>query len=227
MLSNGGVVRLSGFADHVPAILEGWLLGQAGGGAVADVRLRRVNPSGRLAETIPLRLEDSPAFLDFPGEHGHVRYGEGLFVGYRWYDARDIRGLLSRSVTASRTRPSSTRTCRWPSDADGLVARLTVANTGDRDGAEIVQLYAALRGLGRSCARRASSRASPRCTCRPASRRRSRSRVARDDLAYWETRLDRWVVEGGEYRIEVGASSRDLRLAATVDGRRRRRSTCR
>src|SRR5690606_26930617 len=87
VLSNGGVVALP-FADRVPAILEAWLLGQAGGGGTADVLFGEVNPSAKLTETIPLRLEDTPAFLDFPGEFSHVRYGEGLFVGYRWYDAR-------------------------------------------------------------------------------------------------------------------------------------------
>lgn len=71
-------------------MLERWLLGQAGGTALADVLYGEVNPSGRLAETIPVRLEDTPAHLDFPGEHGHVRHGEGLFVGYRWFDARDL-----------------------------------------------------------------------------------------------------------------------------------------
>ena len=80
VLSNGGVVALP-FADRVPAIVEGWLLGQAGGGGIADVLYGVVNPSGKLTETIPLRLEDTPAFLDFPGEFSHVRYGEGLFVG--------------------------------------------------------------------------------------------------------------------------------------------------
>ena len=93
VLSNGGVVALP-FADRVPAILEAWLLGQAGGGAIADVLFGEVNPSAKLTETIPLRLEDTPAFLDFPGEFSHVRYGEGLFVGYRWYDARRTRGRV-------------------------------------------------------------------------------------------------------------------------------------
>ena len=73
----------------MPAIVEGWLLGQAGGGAIADVLFGLVNPSGRLAETIPVKLADHPSYLDFPGEHGHVRYGEGLFVGYRGFDARE------------------------------------------------------------------------------------------------------------------------------------------
>lgn len=83
VLANGGVVRLDDVVGLAPAVLEGWLLGQAGGTAVADVLYGEVNPSGRLAETIPLRLEDTPAHLDFPGEYGQVRYSEGLFVGYR------------------------------------------------------------------------------------------------------------------------------------------------
>ena len=89
VLSNGSVVALP-FAGRVPAILEGWLLGQAGGGAIADVLYGDVNPSAKLTETIPVRLEDTPAFLNFPGEDGHVRYGEGLFVGYRWFDPRNL-----------------------------------------------------------------------------------------------------------------------------------------
>ena len=89
VLSNGGVVALP-FADRVPTILEGWLLGQAGGGGTADVLYGVVNPSAKLTETIPRRLADTPAYGNFPGEHGHVRYGEGLLVGYRWYDERGL-----------------------------------------------------------------------------------------------------------------------------------------
>jgi beta-glucosidase len=81
VLSNGGVLRTAPWDASVPAILEGWLLGQAGGSAIADVLFGRVNPSGRLAETIPLKLADHPSYLDFPGENGHVRYGEGIHVG--------------------------------------------------------------------------------------------------------------------------------------------------
>ena len=70
------------------AVLQAWYAGQAAGGAIADILFGAVNPSGRLAETFPVRLEDTPAYLNFPGEGDTVRYGEGLFIGYRWYDAR-------------------------------------------------------------------------------------------------------------------------------------------
>ena len=85
VLSHGGVVSLEGWHDDVDAILEGFLLGQAGGAAIADLLFGVANPSGRLAETIPLRLADNPSYVNFPGEQGHVRYGEGVMVGYRWY----------------------------------------------------------------------------------------------------------------------------------------------
>ena len=79
VLSSGGVVSLEGWHDDVDAILAGFLLGQAGGGALADLLTGVVDPSGRLAETIPLRLADNPSYLNFPGEQGHVRYGEGVW----------------------------------------------------------------------------------------------------------------------------------------------------
>jgi beta-glucosidase len=89
VLANGSAVRLSDWDQHARSVLECWLSGQAAGGAVADLLLGAANPCGRLAETLPLRLEDTPCHLNFPGEAGHVRYGEGVFVGYRGYDALD------------------------------------------------------------------------------------------------------------------------------------------
>ncbi len=87
VLANGSVVRTSTWEDSVGAVLECWLGGQAAGGAVADLLTGAANPSGKLAETIPVRLEDNPSYLNFPGDSQLVRYGEGLFIGYRAYDA--------------------------------------------------------------------------------------------------------------------------------------------
>ena len=90
VLSNGAAVTVADWAERVRAILEGWLLGQGGGAALADLLFGVANPSGRLTETIPWRLADNPSFGNFPGEFGVVRYGEGVLVGYRSYDARDV-----------------------------------------------------------------------------------------------------------------------------------------
>jgi beta-glucosidase len=217
VLSNGSVVRLSGFADRVPAIVEGWLLGQAGGGAMADVLFGRVNPSGRLAETVPLRIEDTPAWTSFPGTGLHVTYGEGIFVGYRWYDARDMavqfpfgHGLSYTTFAYSGLGVST------GSDGVGLTARVTVSNTGGVAGREVVQCYVSLPGSAVPRAPRALA-AFAVVELAPGESREVELAVARDDLAYWDVRADRWRVEGGTYRVEVGASSRDIRATAEAE----------
>ena len=91
VLSNGGVVHTAGVERHAAALLEGWLLGQAGGSATADLLFGLANPSGKLAETIPERLHDTPSFPYFPGGEQHSRYGEGIYVGYRYHDTVELR----------------------------------------------------------------------------------------------------------------------------------------
>ncbi|GAA1955794.1 glycoside hydrolase family 3 C-terminal domain-containing protein [Agromyces allii] len=214
VLSNGGVVRLSGFADRVPAIVEGWLLGQAGGGAVADVLYGVVNPSGRLTETIPVRLADSPAYLDFPGEHSHVRYGEGLFVGYRWYDARDLEVTYPFGHGLSYTSFEYADAAATAS-AEGIAVRVTVTNTGDRDGAEIVQVYSSVEGSSVVRAPR-ELKGFAKVALAAGESREVEVLLRRKDLAHWDTRVDEWVVEGGTYTVSIGSSSRDIRTTATV-----------
>ncbi|WP_397518553.1 glycoside hydrolase family 3 C-terminal domain-containing protein [Rhodococcus pyridinivorans] len=214
VLSNGGVVRLSGFADRVPAIVEGWLLGQAGGGAVADVLYGHANPSGRLAETVPIRLEDTPAHTNFPGEHGHVRYGEGLFVGYRSYDARrlDVSFPFGHGLSYTTFEYSDAAV---ESDGD-LTVHVTVTNTGGRAGAEVVQVYAGAPGSSVARAPR-ELKGFTKVRLDSGESQRVAVSIRRDDLAYWDTRVDSWVVEGGTYSIDIGASSRDIRQTLTVD----------
>ncbi|QQM54414.1 glycoside hydrolase family 3 C-terminal domain-containing protein [Rhodococcus pyridinivorans] len=214
VLSNGGVVRLSGFADRVPAIVEGWLLGQAGGGAVADVLYGHANPSGRLAETVPIRLEDTPAHTNFPGEHGHVRYGEGLFVGYRSYDARrlDVSFPFGHGLSYTTFEYSDAAV---ESDGD-LTVHVTVTNTGGRAGAEVVQVYAGAPGSSVARAPR-ELKGFTKVRLDSGESQRVAVSIRRDDLAYWDTRVDSWVVEGGTYSIGIGASSRDIRQTLTVD----------
>ncbi|MBP2414773.1 beta-glucosidase [Arthrobacter stackebrandtii] len=215
ILSNGGVVRLSGFADRVPAIIEGWLLGQAGGGAIAQVLYGVVNPSGRLAETIPVRLEDTAAFGNFPGEHGHVRYGEGLMVGYRWYDSRNMEVSFPFGHGLSYTTFEYSDASAVANDA-GITVALTLTNTGARAGAEVVQVYTGLAASAVSRAKR-ELKAFNKVHLAAGESRTVEVSVRREDLAYWDTRVSGWTVEGGSYTVEVGASSRDIRAAVSAD----------
>ncbi|MFI7597861.1 glycoside hydrolase family 3 C-terminal domain-containing protein [Actinoplanes sp. NPDC049681] len=215
VLSNGSVVTVAPWQDRAAAVLEGWLLGQAGGAATADLLLGVANPAGKLAETIPVRYEDNPTVGAFPGEHGHVRYGEGLLIGYRWYDAHRLpvaypfgHGL---SYTTFGYDDLATAT-----DGDQVEVTLTVTNTGTRPGTEIVQVYVTdpqasvyrpdqeLRGFAR-------------VTLEPGASERVTVRLGRRAFAYWHPALRRWTVEGGAFGIRVGASSRDIRLETTVE----------
>ncbi|MFD6857573.1 glycoside hydrolase family 3 C-terminal domain-containing protein [Rhodococcus sp. NPDC060090] len=214
VLSNGGVVRVSGFVDRVPALIEGWLLGQAGGGALADILYGVDDPAGRLAETIPVRLEDTPSYTDFPGEHGHVRYGEGLFVGYRGFDAR--RNEVSFPFGHGLSYTTFSYSDAVVTVGDDLVVTVTVTNTGGRSGSEVVQVYV---GAPDSEVVRAPRELKGFAKVRldAGESREVEIPVRRADLAYWDTRLDAWVVEGGTYRVEVGASSRDIRATCTTE----------
>ncbi|WP_029151198.1 glycoside hydrolase family 3 C-terminal domain-containing protein [Microbacterium indicum] len=214
VLSNGSVVALP-FAERVSGVLETWLLGQAGGSATADVLFGAVNPSGRLTETIPFRLEDSPAFTSFPGEASRVHYGEGLFVGYRWYDARaiDVRfpfGFGLSYTTFEIGAPTAV------ADADGGIAvTVSVTNTGDVAGREVVQAYVSVPESSVVRVPR-ELKAFASVELQPGESREVVLSIRRRDLAYWEVRTGAWVVEDGAYRVEVGSSSRDLVGAADV-----------
>ena len=214
VLSHGGAVRLEPVAAIAPAILDGALLGQAGGGAIADVLFGAVNPSARLTETIPVRLSDVPAYLSFPGEHGHVRYGEGIFVGYRWYDARDLPVTFPFGHGLSYTHFDYSAPRAELVGGDVRVA-VDVTNAGGRRGREVAQLYLSVPGSAIVRAPQvlvgfgdADLDAGETATISVT--------VKRSDLAYWDVRVDEWIVEAGDYTFAVGASSRDIRCSAVV-----------
>jgi beta-glucosidase len=221
VLANGSAVRLSDWEQHAKAVLECWLSGQGAGGAAADLLLGAANPSGRLAETLPLRLEDTPSYLNFPGEAGHVRYGEGIFVGYRGYDALDRQvsypfghGL---SYTSFGYADLTTNVTGRPQDGD-LVVEVTcqVTNTGDRRGSEVVQLY--VRDPKASVARPVRElKAFAKVDLDPGETTAVEFALNARDLSYWSTTLNGWALEGGEFELAVGSSSRDLRLTTTLD----------
>ncbi|MEH3076921.1 MAG: glycoside hydrolase family 3 C-terminal domain-containing protein [Quadrisphaera sp.] len=218
VLSNGSAVRLHPWADRVPALLEGWLLGQAGGSAVADLLLGVVSPSGKLAETLPLRLEDTPAFTGFPGEGGVVRYGEGVFIGYRWYDTR-------RAPVAFPFGHGLTYTTFLYEELDvevtgsgagtGLRVGARITNTGRVAAAEVVQVY--VSDPEASVARPDSElKAFARVELEPGQSRTVSFELDARALSYWSSVQRRWVVEGGAFEVRVGASARDVRLRETV-----------
>jgi beta-glucosidase len=213
VLANGSAVRLSPWDGQVAAILECWLSGQASGGAAAALLLGRANPSGKLAESIPLRLEDNSSYLNFPGDSGHVRYGEGIFIGYRGYDRakQDVShpfGFGLSYTTFSVTDVTVEVHGAVGSDLRADVSA-TVTNTGPVGGAEVVQVYVA--DLVSTVARPVRElKAFARVSLEPGASERVMMTLDERSFAFWSIVHGRWAVEAGEFEIGVGTSSRDL-----------------
>ncbi|HEX8488255.1 MAG TPA: fibronectin type III-like domain-contianing protein, partial [Propionibacteriaceae bacterium] len=205
---------------RVSAILECWLSGQAAGGAVADLLLGVANPSGKLAETVPLRLEDNSSFFNFPGDSGVVRYGEGLFIGYRGYDRaqQQVSHPFGFGLSYTTFALSGLATAVRGSVTDGDLAvevSLTVTNTGDVAGAEVVQVY--VRDPEASVARPVRElKAFAKVQLEPGESTQVTLDLDERSFAFWSPRLRRWAVEAGEFAVEVGTSSRDLALVEII-----------
>ncbi|MEV0366841.1 glycoside hydrolase family 3 C-terminal domain-containing protein [Nocardia fusca] len=215
VLSNGGVVSLEGWHDDVDAIVEGFLLGQAGGGALADVLFGVVNPSGHLAETIPLRLEDNPSWMNFPGEQGHVRYGEGVLVGYRYYVTAGVpvRYPFGHGLSYTTFETSDLETVA--TGPDSAVVRVRVTNSGERAGKHLVQVYVSTAaGPVRRPLR--ELRAFEKVELAPGETRTVEFVLDDRAFAYWDIVLGRWVVPAGDYEIQIGADAHTILAAACI-----------
>jgi len=145
VLQNGSPIEMP-WVDNVKAILEVYLGGQATGAATMDILSGAVNPSGKLAETFPLRLQDNPSYLNFPGDKDKVEYREGIFVGYRYYDKREMPVLFpfGHGLSYTNFRYSKLEVNRKKAlDTDSITVSVKIKNTGKIAGKEIVQLYVA------------------------------------------------------------------------------------
>jgi beta-glucosidase len=219
ILNNGSAVAMQEWIDGPVAILEAWMMGQAGGGAIADVLFGKVNPSGHLAETFPLKLSDTPAYIHYPGELGKARYGEGLFIGYRYYDATgaDVLfpfgyGLSYTSFAHSNLRVSAESF----KDTEGLSVSVDVTNTGSVAGKAVVQLYVQDHDA---------------TVIRPVKELKGFTKVALEPgetktvtfglnaraFAYYHPGHHKWVTESGAFDILIGDSAADIRLKTTVN----------
>ena len=220
VLANGSAVTFSTWEHHAAAVLECWLSGQAAGGAAADLLLGRANPSGKLAESLPLRLADCAASLNFPGDSGTVRYGEGLFIGYRNYDKAELEVShpfgFGLSYTTFALADLDVRIGGSVEGGDLAVSvAVSVTNTGSVAGAEVVQVY--VRDVEASVARPVRElKAFTKVWLEPGETQRATVSLDERSFAFWSVVHHRWVVEAGDFELGVGTSSRDLPLTETV-----------
>lgn len=215
VLSNGGVVTLEGWVDKVDAVLEGFLLGQAGGSALADLLFGVHSPSGRLAETVPVRLQDTPSFLNFPGEQGQVRYGEGVMVGYRYFETLDLKvrypfghGLTyttfaTRDLTVNVTGP------------DTAEAAVTVQNTGKVAAHQVVQLYISTTA-GKVRRPMQELRGYQKVFLQPGESQTVHFTLDRRSFAHYDVLEHDWVVPAGDYTLSIGENSHQMLVSQQV-----------
>lgn len=210
ILSAGSAMEMP-WQSCCKAILNGYLNGQAGASATLDILTGAVNPSGRLAETYPIAYEHTPSFRYYPSSERTSEYRESIFVGYRYYDTSKVRvqypfgfGLSYTEFTYSGLK------------VDDSGAELTVSNTGDRDGAEVVQMYVGLpnaivfrpekelKGFAKVFLKAGESR---------------KVKIPFDDktFRYWNVKTESWEVETGTYNVMIGSSVADIRLVGTIE----------
>ncbi len=218
VLNNGAPVDVRVWIDDVAAVLKSWMMGQAGGGAIADVLFGKVNPSGKLSETFPMKLADTPAYTNYPGENGKVHYGEGLFIGYRWYDAREIPvkfpfgyGLSYTTFEFSNPKVSA----KQFKDVDGITVSVDVTNTGKLAGKEVVQVYVhdhksklvrplkELKGFAK-------------VELQPGETKTVNIALDFRSFAYYDPAHKQWITEDGDFDILIGSSSADICFTETV-----------
>jgi len=217
VLSNGSPVEIP-WINSVKGILEAYLGGQGMGRAVANLIFGKSNPCGKLAETFAVRLNHNPSYLNFPGEGDQVHYAEGIFVGYRYYEKKEIDplfpfgfGLSYTSFDYSQLRADKTEI----TDEETLQVSFKVKNTGKMQGKEIVQLYVAkpetkiIRPLK-------ELKGFAKVELEPGQEKAVTIELNKRSFAYYNTAIKDWHVESGDYHILIGASSADIRLQTTV-----------
>ncbi len=232
VLKTGSAVLMP-WVDDVPAILEAWYPGEEDGNAVAAVLFGDVNPSGKLPLTFPKQLADLPANTpeQYPGVHGVADYSEGIFVGYRHFDANNIQPLfpfghgLSYTTFAytnlaitSHNKPAGTiylENSETDYSKPLLTVELDVANTGSRAGKEVVQLYLGLPATADLPQPPLQLKHFAKVPLQPGQNAHIRFKLDGQSLACWDTGFYRWTILPGTYRVMAGSSSRDIRLVGT------------
>ena len=214
VLNTGSPISMP-WLDKVAAVLQGWFAGQEAGNAIADVLFGDVNPSGKLPQTFPMRLQDNPTYTNYPGENGEVYYGEGLFVGYRYYDKKDIAPLFPFGYGLSYTTFAYSQlafNAAQYSAHDEINISLDVQNTGSCAGQEVVQLY--LHDVHSSLVRPDKElKAFKKVMLRPGETRTVTFTLDRAALSFYDPGQKQWLAEPGEFEVLIGSSSRDIRLS--------------
>ncbi|HEY5234446.1 MAG TPA: glycoside hydrolase family 3 C-terminal domain-containing protein [Verrucomicrobiae bacterium] len=219
---DGTMVEMDSWLDNVPALLQAWYPGMEGGNALARVLFGDVNPSGKLPATFPKKLSDTPAYAfgagAYPGTNGTVAYAEGLLVGYRWYDTKNIGPQFPFGFGLSYTTFEYSNLKLIPGDGTNeiVAAQFEIENTGKRAGAEVAQLYVHEKNP-RLTRPEKELKGFRKVFLRPGEKQTVSIPLTRGAFAYYDPAQNGWVAQSDSFEIQVGSSSRDLRLRDNFD----------
>lgn len=217
VLCNGAPVTMP-FLENSSAVLEAYLSGEAGAGAIAEILFGKACPCGKLAETFPNRIEDTPAYVNFPGNGRTVRFGEDIFVGYRYYEKKDVPVLFPFGYGLSYTSfeySELTLSANEIGENDCVTVRVNVKNTGDFDGKEIVQLY--VGECSPKIARPVKElKGFKKIELKKGEEKTVEFTLDRRSFAYWNERCGDWSVDSGKFGIFIGAASSDIRATGEI-----------
>ncbi|MBE9914534.1 glycosyl hydrolase [Paenibacillus donghaensis] len=212
--SSGSALAMHSWVQYVPGVLHSWLTGQGSGRAMAEILFGRVNPSGKLSETFPVKLSDNPSHMRIRGENGKLYYREGLFIGYRYYDRKELAPQFPFGHGLSYTTFAYTDLKAVQQDGNVNVT-FTVENTGTIFGKEVVQLYVHDEECKWNRPEK-ELKAFAKITLAPGEKQQVSFVLEERDFAYYNTKYNKWVAETGYFQIAVGSSSRDIRLRERV-----------
>jgi len=214
---NAGAPVTMPWIAEVPAVVEAFYPGQEGGSAIANILFGDVNPSGKLSVTFPKRLKDNPAYLNYPGDR-EVLYGEGIFVGYRYYEMRDVEPLFPFGYGLSYTsfEYSDLALPRYAVRGDPIHVSLKVKNTGQRSGKEVVQLY--VKDVKSSLLRPPKElKGFAKVNLDPDESKTVEFLLDDRALSFFDPVEKRWIAESGEFEVLIGASASAIRLRETLE----------
>lgn len=224
ILHNGAPVEMP-WIDKVKAVLEVYLGGQAVGSAAVNILYGKTNPSGRLPETFPLRLEDTPCYLFYGGENDRSEYREGVFVGYRYYTSKDMPvlfpfgyGLSYTDFTYTNLQISNAKI----QDNETLTVKVDVTNTGNCKGKEVIQLYISAKE-GQVIRPVRELRAFKKISLDPGETKTVVLELDGRAFSYWNTEIHDWYMEPGSYEIQIGKSAQEILLKKEVQVRTERK----
>ncbi|MGM1049080.1 MAG: beta-glucosidase [Bacillota bacterium] len=208
--SSGSALAMRPWVQHVPGVIHSWLSGQGMGKAIAEILFGQTNPSGKLSETFPVKLSDNPSHMRIRGENGKLYYREGLFVGYRYYDRKELapqfpfgHGLSYTSFAYKDMKVAQMET--------SVTISFWLENIGNRSGKEVIQLYVHDEECKWTRPEK-ELKAFAKIELAPGEKKEVVFELEERDFAYYNTKYNRWVAESGYFQIALGSSSRDIRI---------------